>query len=459
MKLLGSGSFAAVYLVRHSGLLSLHAIKVLDEKLAGDPDLRNRFLAEGQIQAQLRHPNVVAVTDIVTDPAPGLVLEYAEGPTLAEYLTDRGNAPPPIRAVLDIMLPILEGVGAAHRKGIVHRDLKPDNIILTRDAAGKGRPMVTDFGIAKVMDDTGLSTQKRRTEGGVRMGTVQYMSPEQVRGLVDLDARSDIFALGAILYEVVTGRMAFDRPSAFDSMKSIVDGEYEPPERLIGGLPPMFAACIRKALAVDPSERFADCDAFRSTLALAEDPRAPLPERPSKSAAISRIPEPTAAQGPASGLDPRRPGHLADRAARGAPPGAGLAPPRRRGTGRDGGRDDAPWGQAYPPPGQPYPQQGSHSQPGSPDPFAVPEERGMIPVNFNHSAFVSALLNICCLPGLGQMYNGQFGKGLLLLMLHVVLALITFGGSLFITWPVAIIDGCLVASKRRRQPVGSWEWF
>ena len=289
IKELGSGTFAVVYLARHSSLLSLHAVKVLDEKLAADPAIRNRFLAEGRIQAQLRHPNVVSVSDIVTHPCAGLVLEYVEGPTLAEWIGERAGNVPTVQQVLALFLPVLSGVGAAHRQGIVHRDLKPDNILVARDSTGKVRPMVGDFGIAKVVGGS-LEIGKKKTQIGMRMGTLQYMSPEQVKGSQDLDSRSDIFALGAILYEVVTGKMAFDRDSEWETQQSIVAGTFEPPERIVGGLHPMFAACIRKALAVSPEERFQDCEAFHRTLALAADLSATLPEPPSRSAVVTQVP-------------------------------------------------------------------------------------------------------------------------------------------------------------------------
>lgn len=410
---LGSGAFATVYLARHTGLLSLHAIKMLDERIAQDADLRNRFLAEGRIQAQLRHPNIVAVTDIVTDPAPGLVMEYVEGPTLDEFVAERGG-PPPIELVLDLMLPLLDGVGAAHKQGIVHRDLKPENIIVSRDGSGKLRPMVVDFGIAKVMGGASLATGKRKTAAGTRMGTLLYMSPEQVRGAADLDARSDIFALGAILYEVVTSRVAFEATSEFDTLSNIVKGHFEPPERLIGGLPPMFAACIRKALAVEPSERFQTCEMFRQALALALDSEAPLPERPSRSVAITRAPELLASP---TATTPRSP-----TPARALPPALPDLPR--------------------------VPEPGASAKPGA------------IAPNPDTSPFGAALLSLCCLPGLGQIYNGQVGKGLLALVSTAMLSALTDGGSLCVIGPILCVDAYCVAAKRRKgRTVGSWEWF
>ena len=411
IKELGSGTFAVVYLARHSSLLSLHAVKVLDEKLAADPDIRNRFLAEGRIQAQLRHPNVVSVSDIVTHPCAGLVLEYVEGPTLAAWIGERAGNVPTVQQVLAIFLPVLSGVGAAHRQGIVHRDLKPDNILVARDTAGKVRPMVGDFGIAKVVGGT-LEIGKKKTQIGMRMGTLQYMSPEQVKGSQDLDARSDIFALGAILYEVVTGKMAFDRDSEWETQQSIVSGTFEPPERIVGDLHPMFAACIRKALAVSPDERFQDCEAFYRTLALAEDPSATLPERPSRSAVVTQAPSLTT---------------------RGVPP-PGTEPP---------------------------------ALPSTPDPYygryygwKPAQQNGLIPPDSNTSPMTPAFVNaLFCCNGLGQVINGQVPKGILVFVLHVFACLIC-GPFAAITWLLSIIDAWCIASKRANgQSVGHWEWF
>lgn len=280
---------ASVYRVRHLALGSPHALKVLNAELAQDADLRERFLAEGRIQAQLRHPHIVAVTDIATDPVPGLVMELIEGETLEDHV--RGQAAPlAVNEIVQILLPVLDAVGEAHRHGIVHRDLKPSNILLGRGSRGKLRPVVADFGIAKVVSDH-LQTGRKATRTGVRVGTLLYMSPEQVRGEANLDARSDIFALGAILYELVTGRVAFDAPSEYDAMKNIVEGRFLPPTRGLGPVDPVLDACIRKALAIRPEERFPDCGAFGKLLAQAGQANVALPARPSASMVATQRPE------------------------------------------------------------------------------------------------------------------------------------------------------------------------
>ncbi|MCK6522247.1 serine/threonine protein kinase [Myxococcota bacterium] len=294
--MLGQGAMASVYRVRHLALGSPHALKVLNAELAQDADLRERFLAEGRIQAQLRHPHIVAVTDIATDPVPGLVMELVDGETLEDHL--RAQAQPlAIDVIVQILGPVLDAVGEAHRHGIVHRDLKPANILLGRTSRGKLRPVVADFGIAKVISDH-LQTGRKATRTGVRVGTLLYMSPEQVRGEANLDARSDVFALGAILYELVTGRVAFDAPSEYDAMKNIVEGRFLPPTRGLGPVDPVLDACIRKALAIRPEERFPDCAAFAKLLVQAGQANVALPQRPSASMVATQRPEPAVSTAP-----------------------------------------------------------------------------------------------------------------------------------------------------------------
>ena len=407
IRLIGSGSFAHIYEATHLGLQSKHALKILDAELAADADLRNRFLAEGRIQAQLRHPNIVSVTDIVTQPYPGLVMEHVEGWTMDQYMEHYGPPKTPA-GVLTVFGPILDGVAAAHRAGVVHRDLKPENIIMGTGANGELRPMVTDFGIAKVLDEATVNTGKKKTEAGVRMGTLLYMSPEQVRGAKNLDARSDVFALGAILYELVTGRIAFDAPSEFDTMRNIVDGTFEPPERAVGKLHPVFAACIRKALAIDPDERFRDCAEFKTAMDGVDNPTIPLPAGPTRSAAVTGPPQP-----------------------------ADVPPP------------------AFPTPVQRISQ--PNTAPSDEEDWELNKLAGKLPPKPTIQPWVPTVVNLFCLCGIGQLLNGQVGKGVVILIVHLILSAIGFP---FPTWIIAPLDAYLIAKKRRGGKwVGKWEWF
>lgn len=432
VRLIGQGGMAAVYEVRHLGLHSTHALKVLNADLAQNEDIRGRFLEEGRIQARLRHPNVVQVTEIVTTPVAGLVMDYIEGPTLGELCRDRPLEP---QLLLEVFLPVLDAIEEAHRKGVVHRDLKPDNIIVGRDNRGRFQPKVTDFGIAKVLvgDD---KDGKARTQAGARMGTLLYMSPEQIRGAAEVDARTDIFALGAILYEAATGRVAFHASSDYDTMKRIVEGTYEPPERVIGGLPPVIAGCIRKALAVDPAERFQDCAAFHAALEQVLEANPSVPARPARSYAVTQV------------------GHV-------APPSAPATEesfaPTYVATGQPNSKNTA---RLEAPPVPVAPSLPSAAMRAAMDP--VPPKQGLIAPNPTTSPGFALVLSLFCFGGFGQVYNQQVLKGLCVMGLWFVMAAANKGGFCMIVClsMLASVDAYRIAAKRKSgKLVGSWEFF
>ena len=214
---LGAGGMGEVYRARDSRLKREVAVKVLPPSLSLDADRLRRFEQEALATAALNHPNILAVFDIgSSDGSPYVVSELLEGETLRERLRSDGL---PVRKALDYALQIAHGLAAAHEKGIVHRDLKPENLFITKD----GRVKILDFGLAKLTQveaatQTSLATMTHVTEAGVVMGTAGYMSPEQVRG-VAVDSRSDIFAFGAILYEMLSGKRS--------SWKGHPSGHYE----------------------------------------------------------------------------------------------------------------------------------------------------------------------------------------------------------------------------------------
>lgn len=254
---LGAGGMGEVYRARDTRLGREVAVKILPAEFADDPDRLRRFEQEARAVAALNHPNILAVYDAGTcDGAPYLVLELLEGETLKERL-DRG--PMPVRKALEMMAQAARGVAAAHGKGIIHRDLKPANIFLTNDS----RVKVLDFGLAKLSagsphsDETQVTelTRDTATAIGVVLGTVGYMSPEQVRGK-PADARSDIFALGTILYEMLSGRRVFQKDSSAETMAAIL---HEDPPELSGGerkIPVEVARAVRHCLEKNPAERF-----------------------------------------------------------------------------------------------------------------------------------------------------------------------------------------------------------
>jgi len=252
---LGSGGMGEVYRARDTRLAREVAIKVLPAAYAGDTERLHRFEQEATATGQLNHPNIIAVFDIGThEGAPYVVEELLEGQTLRERI---GGDPLPARKALDYARQVAEGLAAAHAKGIVHRDLKPENLFVTND----GRVKILDFGLAKLTrrDEaesalTGAVTAVK-TQSGVVLGTVGYMSPEQVRGQAT-DHRSDIFSFGSILYEMLTGRQAFSAGSSVETMNAILKSD--PPElsRAGGEIPAGLERIVQHCLEKSPDERF-----------------------------------------------------------------------------------------------------------------------------------------------------------------------------------------------------------
>lgn len=296
--LIGSGGMAQVYRVRHAMLGTPHALKVLAAHYRGFLEVRQRFLSEGQIAAQLDHRHVVQVTDAVaTAEVAGLVMDLVEGPTMESYVSTQPR-PLPLAQARELFLPVLDAMAEAHRRGIIHRDIKPANILLDM-SQGRPVPKVTDFGIAKVLRPDRAGGEKGLrdpTRAEARMGTLSYMSPEQVRGARDVSAQSDIFSLGATLYEVCTGELAFDGDSEYEVMSSIVEGRLFRPERL-AELDPVLAQAIRKALSPLPADRFTSCEEFALALV---GRTAPQPQARRSGPGIESLPDRTPRAQPAA---------------------------------------------------------------------------------------------------------------------------------------------------------------
>ncbi len=252
--LLGAGGMGEVYRARDSRLKREVAIKVLPQALSLDADRLRRFEQEALATAALNHPNILAVFDIgASEGSPYVVSELLEGETLRERLRS-GSIP--VRKALDHALQIAHGLAAAHEKGIIHRDLKPENLFLTKD----GRVKILDFGLAKLTQaepgvHTTLPTVTHGTEAGMVLGTAGYMSPEQVRGMA-LDARSDIFSFGAILYEMLSGKRAFHGDTPADTMSSIL--KEEPPDlsETNRNVSPALERIVQHCLEKNPEARF-----------------------------------------------------------------------------------------------------------------------------------------------------------------------------------------------------------
>jgi Tol biopolymer transport system component len=253
---LGAGGMGEVYRARDERLKRDVAIKVLPASYSQDADRLRRFEQEAQAAGALNHPNITAVYDIgAHDGAPYIVTELLEGETLRARLAGGALA---VRKAIEYAVQIVRGLAAAHEKGIIHRDLKPENLFVTKD----GRVKILDFGLAKLTEiegsgpqQTNLPTASAGTEAGVVMGTLGYMSPEQVKGHT-ADQRSDLFSFGAILYEMLSGSRAFHRDSAAETISAIL--REEPPDLSATNrnVQPGLERIVRHCLEKNPEERF-----------------------------------------------------------------------------------------------------------------------------------------------------------------------------------------------------------
>jgi eukaryotic-like serine/threonine-protein kinase len=252
---LGAGGMGEVYRAHDTRLDREVAIKVLPESLTSHPDRLRRFEQEARAAAALNHPNILAVYQMATHEGVSyMVTELLEGETLRERL-QRGAIP--LRKAIGYAVQIAHGLAAAHEKGIVHRDLKPENLFITKD----GRVKILDFGLAKLTRPQTASadgktvTLPQHTEPGVVMGTVGYMSPEQLRGQA-ADPRSDIFAFGSIFYEMVTGKPAFRKPTSADTMAAILTGEPQSISQLAPSVPAGLQRVVHRCLEKNAEQRF-----------------------------------------------------------------------------------------------------------------------------------------------------------------------------------------------------------
>ena len=254
---IGSGGMADVYEAEDTQLGRRIALKLLYRRFAEDPDFVERFRREASSAAALNHPNVVQVFDRGEwDGTYYIAMELLEGRNLKDIVREYGALEPAV--AVDIVLQILRAARFAHRRGVVHRDIKPHNVIVDAE----GRAKVTDFGIARA----GSSDM---TETGLIMGTAQYLSPEQAQGH-PVDARSDLYSIGVVLYELLTGAVPFDAESTVSIALKQVSEEPVPPRVRNPAVPPALEAVCLRALRKDPYERYQDADQFIAALEQAE---------------------------------------------------------------------------------------------------------------------------------------------------------------------------------------------
>jgi serine/threonine protein kinase/Tol biopolymer transport system component len=253
ISLIGSGGMGEVYRARDTRLNRDVAIKVLPGLSTAEPDRLRRFEQEARAAAALNHPNILAVYQMgLHQGAPYLVSELLEGETLRDRLK---RGPLPIRKVVDHGVQIAKGLAAAHEKGIVHRDLKPENLFLTND----GHAKILDFGLARLTQANeaipAQSSHEVQTIAGMLMGSMGYMSPEQVRGQA-ADHRSDIFTFCAVLYEMLTGQRAFQKATSIDAMSAILNEEPTPLAQLLPNAPAGLERVVQRGLEKNPEQRF-----------------------------------------------------------------------------------------------------------------------------------------------------------------------------------------------------------
>jgi serine/threonine protein kinase len=275
---LGAGGMGEVYRARDPRLGRDVALKVLPTE-ASEPDRVRRFEQEARAVAALRHPHILAVYDVGShEGQPYIVLELLEGETLRQRLS---HGPLPVSKVVELGVQICQGLAAAHAHGVVHRDLKPDNLFLAREGGVK----ILDFGLAKLHEvpESGSDEQPTATatDRGVWLGTPGYVSPEQLRG-TGASARSDVFALGAVLYEMLAGQRAFRGASRADTLSAILDRDPPPMERPGEPVPPSLERVVRRCLEKDPEDRFQSARDVAFALealssATGKIPDAPLP--------------------------------------------------------------------------------------------------------------------------------------------------------------------------------------
>jgi serine/threonine-protein kinase len=276
-QLIGVGGMGAVFSALHKFTGKRVALKWMLPELARDSDAVQRFMREAHASGRINHPNVVDVYDVGQhEDSFFLVMEYLHGEPLTSALNRRDMTP---SETLELLLPAMRGVAAAHRQGVVHRDLKPDNIFLSYEEDGVRRqPKVLDFGISKLSND-GSGIDMRLTRTGAVVGTPYYMSPEQIRGLAGLDKRADIYSFGVILYESLTGRVPFHADTYGALVLEIATGTAPPPHELVPGLPVELAMIVMRAMAREAGQRFQDMESLVRALEPYAGPQAVRMER------------------------------------------------------------------------------------------------------------------------------------------------------------------------------------
>src|SRR5438105_15395534 len=291
---IGEGGMATVYRAAHLHFKEDLAIKVVSSALTANQDFLNRFKREAVITRKLRHPNAVRLDDFdfTEDGRPFIAMEYVRGKSLRQVLQENGSLP--VARAFSIARQVALALGAAHDLGIVHRYIKPDNIVLVPQADGSEVVKVLDFGIAKVADENlDGATGYKPTSTGMVLGTPHYLSPEQAKGKKSsmIDGRADLYALGVMLYEMVTGELPFKSETAIEMLLHHIQTAPVPTHLLKPemNIPEPASALIMKALAKDPAQRFQTGEEMAEALAHSHSEASAPPEGPEKTPAGGSI--------------------------------------------------------------------------------------------------------------------------------------------------------------------------
>jgi hypothetical protein len=265
VSVIGEGGMGVVYLAQHVGLPKQFAVKSLSRALSGDPDFRERFFEEARKQAALSDPSIVQVTDFFEEAGEFfLVMEYVDGQDLSHMIQSRGRLPE--SEALGILRDVLSGLGHAHSQGLVHRDLKPSNVLVDK----KGRGRIMDFGISIMAG----GAEKSLTATGTTIGSPWYMSPEQILHPHRVDQRADVYALGIVLYEMLTGGVPFDGETDFVVKDLQLRAPARDPRDMNPQVSESVAQIVLKAMAKDPADRFQSCAEFLAAIEAIQKPTA-----------------------------------------------------------------------------------------------------------------------------------------------------------------------------------------
>jgi len=264
---LGAGAMATVYKARQLSLDRMVAVKILPKKFSRMPEFVERFYAEGRAAAKLNHPNIVAALDVGRHAdAHYFIMEYVEGHTVHEHLVKEG--PYTEADALAIAIQVVKALNHAHQAGLVHRDVKPKNILITGDGVAK----LADMGLARAVSDR----EAAEAEAGKAFGTPYYISPEQIRGDVNIDLRADIYNFGATLFHMVTGRVPFEGPDVSTILLKHLDEPLVPPDHINPELTNGICEVIELCMAKDPAKRYATTTDLIEDLQAVADGRPPV---------------------------------------------------------------------------------------------------------------------------------------------------------------------------------------